>query len=293
MDVFFPMAGQGARFGHRFKPFLTIGDQLFIEAAVEPFRRFQSQIGRFVFVYLEAQEQEFGVTRRLQEVFSGLPIATVQLAAPTRGPAETIGRAIEQLREPVGAAFVCDCDHSLDVEPLLRWVSENPEFDALLPVWPLERENLDAWSVAMVEGDRVWGMSEKRLPDGTRGTAMGVIGGTPFIGLPGNPVASFVTFAHVARPAIFALSGTPFQPPVAVPLRAAFSYRKKIGRREYVRVELLRAEDGVLEAIKFPREGAGLLSSLVETHGLVELGEETTVVQPGQLVPFLPYSLLL
>ena len=126
-----------------------------------------------------------------------------------------------------------------------------------------------------------------------RPVAMGVIGGTPFIGLPGNPVASFVTFAHVARPAIFALSGTPFQPPVAVPLRAAFFYRKKIGRREYVRVELLRAEDGVLEAVKFPREGAGLLSSLVETHGLVELGEETTVVQPGQLVPFLPYSLLL
>ncbi len=176
MDVFFPMAGQGARFGHRFKPFLTIGDQLFIEAAVEPFRRFQSQIGRFVFVYLEAQEQEFNVSRRLQEVLSGLSIATVRLAAPTRGPAETIVRAIEQLREPVGAAFVCDCDHSLDVEPLFRWVSENPDFDALLPVWPLERENLDAWSVAMVEGDRVWGMSEKRLPDATRGTAMGVIG---------------------------------------------------------------------------------------------------------------------
>ena len=42
-----------------------------------------------------------------------------------------------------------------------------------------------------------------------RPVAMGVIGGTPFIGLPGNPVASFVTFAYLARPAILALSGTP------------------------------------------------------------------------------------
>ena len=126
-----------------------------------------------------------------------------------------------------------------------------------------------------------------------RPVAMGVIGGTPFIGLPGNPVASFVTFVHIARPAILALSGTPSQPPVPVPLRAAFSYRKKVGRREYVRAHLRTAEDGVLAAVKFPREGAGLLSSLVETDGLVELGEDVTAVQPGQMVAFLPYSMLL
>ena len=43
----------------------------------------------------------------------------------------------------------------------------------------------------------------------------------------------------------------------------------------------------MLEAIKFPREGAGLLSSLVDTDGLVELGEEITLVEPGQIVGFL------
>ncbi|KQU87745.1 molybdopterin biosynthesis protein MoeA [Mesorhizobium sp. Root102] len=125
-----------------------------------------------------------------------------------------------------------------------------------------------------------------------RPVAMGVIGGTPFVGLPGNPVASYVTFVHVARPAILALSGTPPQTPVAVPLRAAFSYRKKAGRREYVRVSLRKAADGAIEAVKFPREGAGLLSSLVETDGLVELREETTSVDRGQTVTFLPYSSL-
>lgn len=176
MDVLFPMAGQGARFGHRFKPFLTIGDELFIEAALQPFRRFASQIRRFVFVYLEAQEREFGVSKRLESVFAGLPIATVRLAAPTRGPAETIGRALEQLDGTVGPAFVCDCDHSLDVAPLFQWLSAGTAHDALLPVWPLEPDNLSSWSVAMVEGDRVWGIAEKRLPDVRRGTAMGVIG---------------------------------------------------------------------------------------------------------------------
>lgn len=126
-----------------------------------------------------------------------------------------------------------------------------------------------------------------------RPVAMGVIAGKPFIGLPGNPVASFVTFAHIARPAIAALAGMTPRPALAVPLRAAFSYRKKEGRREYVRASLRMSEGGILEAAKFPREGAGLLSSLVETDGLVELGEETTTVAPGETVAFLPYSALL
>ena len=54
-----------------------------------------------------------------------------------------------------------------------------------------------------------------------------------------------------------------------------------------------RATDGALEAIKFPREGAGLLSSLVDTDGLVELGEEITHVEPGQTVGFLSYASLI
>jgi molybdopterin molybdotransferase len=78
-----------------------------------------------------------------------------------------------------------------------------------------------------------------------------------------------------------------------MPVRAAFSYRKKIARREYVRANLRQAPDGVLEATKFPREGAGLLSSLVDTDGLIELGEEVTQVEPGQTVGFLSYASLM
>jgi molybdopterin molybdotransferase len=123
-----------------------------------------------------------------------------------------------------------------------------------------------------------------------RPVAMGIIGGTPLIGLPGNPVASFVTFVHVARPTVLALSGALSEPLVPLPVRAAFTYRKKPGRREYVRVSLRRGDDGGLEAVKFPREGAGLLSSLVDTDGLVELGENIMQVEPGQSVDFLPYA---
>ena len=126
-----------------------------------------------------------------------------------------------------------------------------------------------------------------------RPVAMGIIGGTPFIGLPGNPVASFVTFVHVVRPTVLALSGATPEKLVPMPVRAGFSYKKKIARREYVRVSLRRAADGAVEAMKFPREGAGLLSSLVDTDGLAELGEDVTQVEPGQTVGFLSYASLM
>jgi molybdopterin molybdotransferase len=126
-----------------------------------------------------------------------------------------------------------------------------------------------------------------------RPVAMGVIAGTPFIGLPGNPVASFVTFARVARPAILTLAGAEASAPPVVKVRAVFSYRKKPARREYVRAHLRTGSDGTPEAVKFPREGAGLLSSLVDTDGLVELNEGVTRVEPGELVDFLPYVSLL
>jgi molybdopterin molybdotransferase len=126
-----------------------------------------------------------------------------------------------------------------------------------------------------------------------RPVAMGVIDGTPLIGLPGNPVASFVTFVHVVRPAVLALSGATPAPLLPMPVRAAFGYKKKLGRREYVRASLRKAADGTLEAVKFAREGAGLLSSLVDTDGLIELGESIVRVEPGDQVGFLGYAELL
>ena len=126
-----------------------------------------------------------------------------------------------------------------------------------------------------------------------RPVAMGIIGGTPFIGLPGNPVASFVTFVHVVRPTILALAGARQETLTPMPVRAAFSYRKKVARREYVRVSLRQGADGVLEATKFPREGAGLLSSLADTDGLAELGEDVTQVTPGESIGFLSWASLI
>jgi molybdopterin molybdotransferase len=125
-----------------------------------------------------------------------------------------------------------------------------------------------------------------------RPVALGVVRGTAFIGLPGNPVAVYVTFAQVARPLVARLSGEAYAPPIPLPVEADFAYRKKAGRREYVRVRIRREADGRVLARKHPREGAGVITSLTETDGLVELPETATRVEPGATVGFLPYAAL-
>ncbi|MFL1463602.1 gephyrin-like molybdotransferase Glp [Roseococcus sp. DSY-14] len=122
-----------------------------------------------------------------------------------------------------------------------------------------------------------------------RPAAMGVIGGTPMVGLPGNPVAAVVTFLHLARPLILRLGGAQQENLRRYRAVAGFDYRKKAGRREYVRVTLSSGEDG-LRAEKFPREGAGLLSSLTLSHAFAELPEDATRVAPGDGIAILPFE---
>jgi molybdopterin molybdotransferase len=132
-----------------------------------------------------------------------------------------------------------------------------------------------------------------------RPVAMGVVpgartgSGAAFVGLPGNPVAAFVTFARVVRPLLLRLAGAAPEPLNPLPVRLAFAYRKKKGRREYVRVALHRTADGGVEAVKHPQEGAGVITSLTETDGLAELSEDTTTVEPGATVGFLSYATLM
>ncbi len=125
-----------------------------------------------------------------------------------------------------------------------------------------------------------------------RPVAMGVLDGAAFVGLPGNPVAVFVTWAHVLRPIVAALAGAAIAPAPRLSVVADFDYSKKAGRREYVRVSLVTVDDRLL-ARKYPVDGAGVLTSLTHTDGLVELSEATTKIRAGDEVPFLDYRLIL
>ncbi len=124
-----------------------------------------------------------------------------------------------------------------------------------------------------------------------RPIALGQVGLVPFVGLPGNPVAVVVTFLTVVRPMILRLMGGRDSPPHTFKVRAGFDHKKKKNRREWVRAHLVAGANGEgLTAEKFPREGAGILSSLVAADGLIELPEDLTLLKAGAMVDFLPFS---
>jgi molybdopterin molybdotransferase len=125
-----------------------------------------------------------------------------------------------------------------------------------------------------------------------RPLALGQIGRTAFIGLPGNPVAVMVCFLRFARPLVLQLAGAaPAElEPVFFPVRAGFEHRKRLDRREWIRARLEPAADGGLVAQKYERQGSGIISSLVRSDGLVEIPEDITYLAKGATVDFLPFA---
>lgn len=126
-----------------------------------------------------------------------------------------------------------------------------------------------------------------------RPVALGRLGAAAFVGLPGNPVACIVTFAALVRPLLQRMSGAATQPPATFPVEAGFAHKKKRDRQEWLRVSLERRAEGPPIAWPFPREGAGILSSVTESDGFLILDEALTEVTPGSTLPFMPFSEIL
>lgn len=133
---------------------------------------------------------------------------------------------------------------------------------------------LTAWQIAVKPG---------------RPLAIGQVGDTVYFGLPGNPVAAFVTFLLYAQPMLAILGGAAWSPPRRFPLPAAFSVpTRKTGRREFWRGSIVDSPTGPAVE-KFARDGSGLISGLSSSDGLIDVAEETTSIAEGDLVRFIPY----
>lgn len=136
---------------------------------------------------------------------------------------------------------------------------------------------LDLWQIAMKPG---------------RPLVFGRIGETALIGLPGNPVAVMACFAMLARPAILQLAGAVWVAPRSFPVISGFTMKKRAGRTELVRCRLEPTADG-LTARKIPRQGSGVLTTMLEATGFVVLDEAAADIADGTVVPYLPFTELL
>ncbi len=121
--------------------------------------------------------------------------------------------------------------------------------------------------------------------------AYGHVDGTPFIGLPGNPVSVFVTFCWLVAPYIKLMQGRDYVPPAPMQVKAGFEWLKSGKRREYVRAQLLQ-DNGNPVAKIYPHQGSGVLSSTSWADGLVEILEGQTVNE-GDTVKYWCFESLL
>jgi len=117
--------------------------------------------------------------------------------------------------------------------------------------------------------------------------AFGKVGDALFIGLPGNPVSSFVTFVLAVRPVLRALQGADPALPAALPVRADFDWPQPDRRREFLRVRF--NERGGLDL--FPNQSSGVLTSVVWGDGLVD-NPPAQAIRAGDAVRFLPMAQL-
>jgi molybdopterin molybdotransferase len=106
-----------------------------------------------------------------------------------------------------------------------------------------------------------------------------------FMGLPGNPVSSYVTFMVLVRPFLLALQGASVLHPKAYQLQAHFDLKKTDSRREFLRAHL--NEHGGLEL--FGNQSSGVLTSCVWADGLIDNPAGSTIAH-GDWVRFLPFA---
>jgi len=109
-----------------------------------------------------------------------------------------------------------------------------------------------------------------------------------FIGLPGNPVSSFVTFLLFVRPFILRLQGRLDSAMPSYPMRADFDWPKADRRNEFLRVKI--NNQGGLDL--YPNQSSGVLTSAAWGDGLVDCAPGQAIAR-GDLVPYIPFSALL
>ena len=151
------------------------------------------------------------------------------------------------------------------------------EEDHLKPA--VEHEGrLDLWQVAIKPGKPL-AFGEVRRRDGSSSW---------FIGLPGNPVSSFVTFLLAVRPVLLKLQGATDLAPLPIPMRADFAWPKPDRRREFLRVR--RNGTGGLDL--FGHQGSAVLTSTIWADGFVD-NPSGQAIAVGDVVRYLPFAELL
>ena len=164
-NIIFPMAGESKRFDYQFKPFLKISDITFIELAYKYFHYYHNRINKIYFIVTQEQEKNYNIRNNLSKLFDSFNL--IIISKKTSGPFMTIHSAIQNHKiDTTTPTFICDCDHSIDISPMINYIENHDDFEILIPYWNIKKhnDNYKNWGIIYKDyNNNIVNFSEKIL----------------------------------------------------------------------------------------------------------------------------------
>jgi len=176
LNIIFPMAGDGMRFGGVFKPFYYVGESYFIELAKYRFDIFNEFYDvKYHLIYRKDQEDKYSITSKFKMLFPNDTLNFCIISDKTSGPLQTVIRALS-LYKITGPSFVCDCDLSINLELFLNLLRSPFKYDYIVSAYQIPKSHWFEWGKIILNStDTIVGFCEKEDPT-TPGTVLGLIG---------------------------------------------------------------------------------------------------------------------
>ena len=162
-NVLIPMAGEGSRFGYKFKPLIKLDDRTFIEHVLDPFLKHDSFINKYYFIITREQENAYNVTEMFYKTLSKDFLTKLDILIienQTEGPYQTILSATAN--QEIQDVFICDCDHKINIDPMVKMINTK-NVDIIIPTWKINENEQQNWGKLIKEGDSIVGFYEKEI----------------------------------------------------------------------------------------------------------------------------------
>uniref|UniRef100_A0A6C0I685 Uncharacterized protein n=1 Tax=viral metagenome TaxID=1070528 RepID=A0A6C0I685_9ZZZZ len=162
-NVIIPMAGEGSRFGYKFKPFLKLDDRMFIEHVVEPFLEFDNLIESYTFIITKEQEKNSNVSEVVKSsmVYIHEKINIHIIECKTDGPYQTVLAFTKGIE--LDNVIICDCDHKINIEPIITMAENEILTDVIIPIWEIKTDEQQNWGKLVIKNNKILNYYEKEI----------------------------------------------------------------------------------------------------------------------------------
>lgn len=156
-------AGEGTRFNNKFKPLIYLDNRTFIEHCLENFIKHNDIIENYFFIVTKEQEKNNNFRSFLLNKFEDIihKINVVEIEKTTRGPYQTLRNFSTGNKFNYRNLIVCDCDHSINICPIIE--NYNEDLDLMIPIWNINLEDHRNWGKILIEDNKIVNFYEKEI----------------------------------------------------------------------------------------------------------------------------------